>query len=59
MDLPHLRVLAPTPEYMLAMKVMAARAGIAGDRGDAEDIGFLIRLLKLRTSDAVMSIVSR
>ena len=49
MDLPHLRVQAPSPEYMLAMKVMAARVGIA----------FLIRLLALTTSDAVMTIVAR
>ena len=27
-DLPNLRVQAPTPEYMLAMKVLAARTGI-------------------------------
>ena len=59
MDLPHLRVQAPSPEYMLAMKVMAARVGIAADRGDATDIAFLIRLLGLTTSDAVMTIVAR
>jgi hypothetical protein len=59
LDLPNLRVQAPTPEYMLAMKVMAARTGIAADRGDAGDIAFLIRLLGLTTSDAVMTIVGR
>ena len=58
-DLPNLRVQAPTPEYMLAMKVLAARTGIAGDRGDAQDIAFLIRLLGLKDANAVMSIVTR
>ena len=59
LDLPHLRVRAPSPEYMLAVKVMAARAGIAGDRRDASDIAFLIRLPGLTTSDAVLTIVGR
>lgn len=59
LDLPHLRVQAPTAEYMLAMKVMAARTGIGGLRGDAEDIAFLIRRLGLTSADAVMAIASR
>lgn len=58
-DLPNIRVLAPTPEYMLAMKVLAARTGIGQDRGDANDIAFLLRLLGLTEAGAVMSIVSR
>ncbi len=59
LDLPNLRVQVPAPEYMLAMKVLAARAGIGRERGDAEDIRFLIRLLRLRDSAAVMEIVGR
>lgn len=58
-DFPNLRVQAPTPEYMLAMKVLAARAGLDGERGDAGDIAFLIRLLGLSEASAVMSIVAR
>lgn len=58
-DLPYLRVQAPTPEYMLAMKVLAARVGVGSEHGDAKDIAFLIRLLGLRTADAVMDIVRR
>ena len=58
-DLPNLRVQAPTPEYMLAMKVMAARTGVSGERGDALDIAFLIRLLGIKQSDEVTAIVSR
>jgi hypothetical protein len=57
--LPHLRVQVPAPEYMLAMKVMAARSGLGGERGDREDIVFLIELLGLRTSSEVMRIVER
>ncbi len=58
-DLPNLRVQAPTAEYMLAMKVLAARAGAGTERGDASDIAFLIGRLGLRDAHAVMSIVSR
>ena len=59
LDFPNLRVQAPTAEYMLAMKVLASRAGIAGERGDAQDIAFLIRLLGLHDADAVMQVVGR
>ena len=58
-DLPNLRVQAPTPEYMLAMKVLAARAAVAGERGDAADIALLIRLLGLTDADSVFGIVRR
>jgi hypothetical protein len=50
---------APTAEYMLAMKVLAARAGIGAERGAAKDIGFLIRLLGLSEAGEVTSIVNR
>lgn len=56
LDLPNLRIQAPTPEYMLAMKVLAARTGVAGD---APDIAFLIRLLGLSDCGMVMQIVQR
>ena len=55
----NLRVQAPTPEYMLAMKVMAARSGYGAERGDKQDIAFLIRLLQLRSPDQVMEVVQR
>ena len=58
-DLPNLRVQAPTPQYMLAMKVLAARAGIGDERGDKNDIAFLIRLLGLTEADEVMGVVRR
>lgn len=53
----NLRLQSPVPEYLLAMKVMAARAGFQGERGDGEDIQFLIELLKLRNSEEVLNIV--
>jgi hypothetical protein len=58
-DLPNLRVQAPTPEYMLAMKVLAARAGVESEHGDASDIAFLIRFLRLADADSVLDIVGR
>ena len=39
------------------MKVMAARVGLSGERGDGEDIAFLIELLKLKNSEEVLNIV--
>ena len=59
LDLPNLRVQAPTAEYMLAMKVLAARSGIGSEHGDAADIAFLIRLLALTEAEEVMRIVGR
>ena len=48
---PHLRVTMPIPEYLLAMKCMAARVGGGGDEpSDVADIIFLIRHLKLGSS---------
>lgn len=44
LDLPGLRLMAGSPEYLLAMKVLADRH----DR-DRDDLRFLIRLLGLRS----------
>ena len=57
LEFPSLRVQTPVPEYLLAMKVMAARGGLSGERGDGEDIAFLIDFLKLKNSDEVLDIV--
>jgi len=54
---PGLRVLAPTAEYLLAMKVMASRVGLDGGRGDVSDIEFLVKRLQLTTPASVMAIV--
>ena len=53
LDLPNLRVQVPTPEHMLAMIVLAARTGVAGD---SVDVAFLLRLLGNRDSGSVMQI---
>ena len=56
-SLPNLRIFTPTPEYLLAMKCMAARSEeTSEDRGDVE---FLIRALGLHTEEAVSEIVGR
>lgn len=57
LDMAYLRVQVPRPEYLLSMKVMAARAARLGESGDKEDIRFLIRLLRLTSAEQVMAIV--
>lgn len=62
-DLPQfgaLRVTAPTPEYMLAMKSFAARLPAGPDeRGDEEDIRFLANHLGLTSAEKAIEIVTR
>jgi hypothetical protein len=57
---PHLRLTMPVPEYLLAMKCMAARLGGTGDEpSDVADIVFLIRHLKLSSAQAVLDLVAQ
>jgi hypothetical protein len=59
-QLPHLRLTMPVPEYLLAMKCMAARLGAtAGEPSDVSDIVFLIRRLGLKSSAEVLDLVGR
>lgn len=61
-DLPrfsHLRITCPTPEYLLAMKVLASRVESPTERGDRDDIATLCRLLGIRDAERVMEIVLR
>ena len=53
--LPNLRVWAPTPEYMLAMKCVSARF----DTHDRDDVKFLIRHLDLSAPTAVFDVICR
>jgi hypothetical protein len=53
LNLPNLRVWAPTAEYMLAMKCIAARF----DSTDLDDTRFLIEYLQLRLPADVFRIV--
>ena len=55
LNLPHFSVLMPVPEYLLAMKCMAARA--ESSSRDLEDVKFLVRHLGLRDAEAVLAVV--
>ncbi len=57
---PHLRLTMPVPEYLLAMKCMAARlGGTTGEPSDISDILFLIRHLRLRAAGEVLDLVGQ
>lgn len=53
MTLSHLRVWAPEPRYMLAMKCISAR----WDSSDRDDVIFLINELKLKEPTEVFEII--
>ena len=55
MGLSHLRVWAPSADYMLAMKCISARF----DTHDKDDALFLISYLKLTRPDEIFRLVSR
>ena len=56
---PHLRLVMPVPEYLLAMKCMASRIGsVSGEADDVHDIVFLIHHLRLTKANEVMDIVA-
>ena len=52
-NLTHLRVWAPEPRYMLAMKCVSAR----WDTSDKDDVLYLIEFLKLKSAKSVFSII--
>lgn len=55
---PNLRLTMPVPEYLLAMKCMAARIGGTTDEpSDVVDITFLIHHLKLKSAGEVLDLV--
>jgi len=53
----HLRLLAPSPEYLLAMKCMAARVSDYETGGDRHDVLFLLKHLGIRDGAEVLKIV--
>jgi hypothetical protein len=57
----HLRLAMPVPEYLLAMKCMAARiaATAADEPSDVADIVFLVRRLGLKSAGEVLDLVAR
>ena len=57
---PHLRLTMPVPEYLLAMKCMAARmGGVSGEPSDVADIVFLIHHLQLKSPRVVLDLVGQ
>jgi hypothetical protein len=54
-DFSNLKVFVPEPDYLLAMKTLAARADTS-DRGDVE---LLIKLLGLKSADEVFDILEK
>lgn len=53
LNLSHLKIYLPAPDYLLAMKVLSARA----ETMDQDDLRVLIRKLGLKSSAEVFSIV--
>jgi hypothetical protein len=50
----------PVPEYLLAMKCMAARmGGVSGEPSDVADIVFLIHHLQLKSPRVVLDLVGQ
>lgn len=54
-DLSNLKIYVPEPDYLLAMKVLAARV----EATDKADVEFLIKLLGLKGADDVFSILEK
>ncbi|MBM3833739.1 MAG: hypothetical protein FJ403_10795 [Verrucomicrobia bacterium] len=56
----NLPLAMPVPEYLLAMKCIAARlGGTSGEPSDVPDILFLIRHLRLQTARDVLDLVAQ
>lgn len=55
----HLQIIAPTPEYLLAMKCMAARTPGYETSGDKEDVKFLLHHLRIDTANQALTIVEK
>ena len=55
LDAAHLKVYVPEPDYLLAMKTLAARV----DTTDRQDIEFLIDALGLKHPDEVFAILEK
>jgi hypothetical protein len=57
LDLPHLKVFMPVPEYLLAMKCIAFRLG--PEFHDEDDVRYLLRYLNLERAEDALAIVER
>ena len=56
-SLSNLRVLAATPEYLLAMKCLAMRLG--AEFHDQDDVRFLLRYLNITRYPAALEVIAR
>lgn len=54
-NFPALKVYAPEPDYLLAMKTLASRV----ESTDKQDIVFLIKLLNLKTAEEALQILEK
>jgi hypothetical protein len=55
---PGLRVYVPSPEYILAMKLMAMRIDVSADKKDREDIINLLAIVGLGTPQETLKFVA-
>ena len=55
LDASHLKVYVPEPDYLLAMKTLAARV----DTTDRQDSEYLIRIMKLTRPEDVFAILEK
>lgn len=58
-DLPGIKVTAPTASYLLAMKALAGRRPLPGYAGDEADLRFLIRKIGIHSIDEVQAHIDR
>ena len=57
LELAHLKVFVPRPEYLLAMKCAAMRLG--EEFHDLDDVRYLLRHLNITTAEGALAIVTR
>lgn len=57
LELAHLKVFMPRPEYLLAMKCAAMRLG--EEFHDLDDVRYLLRYLNVTTAEEALAIVTR
>lgn len=57
LELTHLRVFMPVPEYLLAMKCVAFRLG--PEFRDEDDVRYLLRYLNIERAEQALAIVER
>lgn len=57
LELEHLKVFVPVPEYLLAMKCLAFRLG--PEFHDEADVRFLLRYLNLERAEDAMAVIER